>query len=145
MSEKAVKKVPAKKKAVRKAPAKKRAAAAKKEEAKEGAAKEIIELTPAPSPVVMVRHEYGMQERAARGYSLGELASAGITFVVAKGIGVPLDLRRRSALDGNVALLKGWYVPAPKKAKVAAAEKEEKPAKKAAKKPKRAAKAKKEE
>jgi len=145
MSEKAAKKVPAKKKPIRKAPAKKRAAAAKKEEAKEGAVKEVVELTPAPSPIVLVRHEYEMQERVARGYSLGELASAGVSFIVAKGIGVPLDLRRRSALDGNVALLKGWYVPAPKKAKVVAAEKAEKPAKKAAKKPKKAAKAKKEQ
>ena len=136
MSEKAAKKAPAKKQSVRKAPVRKKQAAAKKASARR-AAKAIAEQEPAPAPFVLARHEYEMIERVARGYSRGELESAGMTFIVAKKAGVPLDPK------SNVSMLKGWYVPAPKKAKVAAEEKAEKPAKKKAKKPKKAVKAKK--
>ena len=142
MSEKAAKKAPAKKQSVRKAPVRKKQAAAKKASARR-AAKAIAEQEPAPAPFVLARHEYEMIERVARGYSRGELESAGMTFIVAKKAGVPLDPKRRSVLESNVSMLKGWYVPAPKKAKVAAEEKAEKPAKKKAKKPKKAVKAKK--
>jgi ribosomal protein L13E len=144
MSEKAAKKAPAKKQSVRKAPERKKRAAAEKASAQR-AAKAVAEQTPAPAPFVLARHEYEMMERVARGYSHGELEAAGITVIVARKAGVRVDPKRRSVLEGNVSMLKGWYVPAPKKAKVEAEEKAEKPAKKKAKKPKKAVKAKKSE
>jgi hypothetical protein len=67
-----------------------------------------------------------------------------LTLIVALSLRVPVDLRRRSALEGNIGALKGWYKPAPKKAKEPKPEKAkaEKPAKKKEK--KKAKKAKKE-
>ena len=69
-------------------------------------AEKAAERTPAPMPTVLARHEYGMQERDARGYSLGELASVGVSFSVAKRMKIPIDIRRRSVLEGNVGNLK---------------------------------------
>ncbi len=142
MSEKPAKKA-AKKQSVRKAPERKKQTAAKKASA-EGAAKAIAQQEPAPAPFVLARHEYEMMERVARGYSRGELGAAGIELVVARKAGVTVDPRRRSVLEGNVSMLKAWYVPAPKKPRVEAEGKAEKPAK-SAKKPKKAVKAKKSE
>ena len=138
------KRATSKRSATKKRPKKK----AKEEKKEETAASETgtakVEALPAPWPFVLARHEHAMQEREARGYSRGELESAGLTFVIARRSKVPVDLRRRSVLDGNVARLKEWYVPEPKKA-VPKKEKEEaeKAPKKAAKRKKKAATAKK--
>jgi ribosomal protein L13E len=133
MSEKAAKKAPAKKTSAKKAAAKRRASKAMKKETTEVAEKKTPEVKLLPAPVVLARHERGSQERDARGYSLGELGSAGITFIVAKKAHVPIDIRRRSVLEGNVGKLKEWYVPEPKKEKVETAQTPEKPGKTAKK------------
>jgi ribosomal protein L13E len=70
---------------------------------------EPLTLGPSPSPTVMSRHVDSMHHRAARGFSFGELESAAVPLYVAKREGLQLDLRRRSVLDGNVELLKGWF------------------------------------
>ena len=84
--------------------------------------RQVVEVKPVPAPRVIARHEREMMQRSARGYSLGELESAGLAFVVAKKAGVPLDLRRRSVLGANVESLKGWYVPPVKPVKKEGAE-----------------------
>jgi ribosomal protein L13E len=147
MSEKAARKAPAKKTGAKKAASKRTSSKSEKEVVAVEAVKAVLERGPAPVPVVLVRHERGMQERRARGYSLSELGSAGITFIAARKVRLPVDIRRRSVLDGNVSSLKGWYLPEPKKPKPEAAEAEakaEKPARKKAPKAKRTTKAKKE-
>jgi ribosomal protein L13E len=85
-------------------------------EKKEAPAKQVIEverleLGPRPTASVVVRHldAGSMHERAARGFSLGELASAGVPLNAAKREGLALDIRRRSVVEGNVGLLKGWF------------------------------------
>jgi len=131
MSEKAAKK---------KAPAKtaKKKAEPKEEQVKtEVTSHEVASMPPAPRATVLSRHEGTMHLRSAKGFSLGELAKAGIAFTVAKGLKLPLDIRRRSSLDDNVGRLKAWHKPAPKKAKEPKAEKKAKPAKKAKKAPKK--------
>jgi ribosomal protein L13E len=133
MSEKAAKKASAGKASARKTATKKAPLAAEPE-----VPREVLERKAVPAPTVLARHESEMHERAARGYSLGELKSVEMGLNTAKRSGVPLDLRRRSVLDGNVAKLKGWYVPEPRKAPVESegtTEKVKKPRKKAAKKP----------
>ncbi len=143
MSEKAAKKAPARKTSARKAAAKRTAPKTKKAEATEVAEEKTAEVRPLPTPFVLARHERGSQQREARGYSLGELGSAGMTFIVAKKAQVPVDIRRRSVLEANVGKLKEWYVPEPKKEKVWAAqtpEKSEKTARKPEQKAKKAAK-----
>jgi ribosomal protein L13E len=146
MSEKAATKAPAKKAPAKKVSPKKRAHKAEKKEPAADAGPAVAEKAEVPSPLVLARHEGEMHQRDARGYSLGELESAEIAVFVAKRMKVPIDIRRRSVLESNVGLLKSWYVPAPRKAKAAAAEepKAEKPAKKSAKKAKKQPKAKKE-
>ncbi|MDA4132879.1 MAG: ribosomal protein L13e [Thaumarchaeota archaeon] len=137
MSEKA-----AKKKSPAKPAAKKKAEKvdAKVEETKTVSQKPVVKAVP-PHSTVLVRHEYAMQERRGKGFSLGELSAASLTFVTAKLLRVPVDIRRRSVLEGNTDILKGWYKPEPKKAKEPTAEKKPKAAKspkKSAKKPKKA-------
>ena len=44
--------------------------------------------------------------KPSRGFSLTELANAGLNKQDAKKIGIPLDLKRKSAHDANVATLK---------------------------------------
>jgi len=137
MSEKA-----AKKKSPAKPAAKKKAEKvdAKVEETKAESQRQVVKAV-APHATVLVRHEYAMQERRGKGFSLGELSSAGLTFVIAKSLRVPVDIRRRSVLEGNSDTLKGWYKPEPKKAKEPKAERKSKPAKspkKSSKKPKKA-------
>jgi ribosomal protein L13E len=139
MSEKA-----AKKKAKAKPAAKKRAKPkASEEESKPVDAQPVMrEDPPTPIPWVMARHDGGMQERRAKGFSGGELSVVGLTLVRALSMKVPIDLRRSSVLEGNVGTLKAWYKPPAKKPKQPKAEKaeEEKPkaTKKAAKKTKKA-------
>src|SRR2546426_916708 len=71
---------------------------------------EIESLPKGPPPLAMVntRHAGGMIERAARGFSLGELSASALSFERAKKWRVPLDIRRRTALDGNVTRLTSW-------------------------------------
>lgn len=128
MSKDSARKAPARRKSSKKAAARRsraikpaRGKKAGRKEGKKGAqvaeAREVVEVKLVPAPRVIARHEREMIQRGARGYSLGELESAGIAFVVAKKAGVPLDARRRSVLDANVESLKGWYVPPPKAVK----------------------------
>jgi len=131
MSAKAKKKAPAKR-----ATKKKAAKAHVKVEETKGESVAVVEAEPSPEAFVIARHEYSSQERRGKGFSLGELSGAGLTFIIAKSLRVPIDVRRRSVLEPNVGVLKGWYKPAPKKAKEPRAEKE-KPVKKAAKKAKK--------
>src|SRR5712691_6780361 len=91
----------------------------KREEEKQKAKTRVeIESPPkGPPPIAMVnaRHARGMIERAARGFSLGELSASTLSFQTAKRWRVPLDLRRRSTLAGNVTRLTSWlHVAKPK-------------------------------
>jgi ribosomal protein L13E len=96
------KKVPAKEKP-------KKAAKPKNTEKKENApAKVVVKMGPPPSAGVSVRHLDSMQGRPARGFSFGELSSAGIRIETAKRGELSVDVRRRSVVDGNVEMLKGW-------------------------------------
>lgn len=128
-----------KKAAKKKAPAKKVAAKKPKKAEKEGedapAAAPVPKATmgPAPVPSVLSRYEGTMHERRAKGYSEGEIASVGLTRVLALSLNVPVDIRRRSTLQPNVDALKGWYKPALKKPSAPRAEMTEKPAKPAKK------------
>jgi len=61
-----------------------------------------------PSAVVEVRHGGRTMQRQARGYSLEEVAQAGLNFGLARRWGLLVDDRRRSVLKGNVASLKKW-------------------------------------
>lgn len=132
-----------KKKAARKRAAKPKAARKKSEPKKEVEGEEasapVLIVGASPQAMVLSRHEGDMHERHGKGFSFGELASVGLTKVSALGLGVPVDIRRRSTLEDNVSALKGWYQPPPKKTKEPKTEKP-KPAKrkkKAAKKPKK--------
>ncbi|MDG6902520.1 MAG: ribosomal protein L13e [Nitrososphaerota archaeon] len=62
----------------------------------------------APEPAVLTRHETWMIARRGKGFSLGELAGAGITPRAALRWGVSVDHRRRSVIEGNVSALKHW-------------------------------------
>ncbi len=84
-----------------------------KREEEAGKAKTRVEIgsrPKGPPPIAMVnaRHAGGMMERAARGFSLGELSASILSFERAKKWRVPLDVRRRTALDGNVTRLTSW-------------------------------------
>jgi hypothetical protein len=129
------KKVPARKKAGTKAPKAKvvKATVATKEakpksappKAKKPVEKKVVEkkevpvkvsvkaepvvLGPPPEATIASRHIDSLHERSARGFSFGELASAGVPLNAAKREGVSLDLRRRSVVKGNVEALRGWF------------------------------------
>jgi len=98
---------------------------------------------PPPVALVNTRHHGGMIERAARGFSPGELSASRLSFEKAKRWRVPLDPRRRSVLDGNVERLKNWHQMAkpPKREKppevVKPQEKRKKTRKTATRKPKK--------
>jgi ribosomal protein L13E len=137
MSEKAAKKKTKKTRA--KPPAKKKVEQkvhVKAEEEVKAESTPIFEAEPSPQAFVMARHEYSSQERRGKGFSLGELSAAGLTFIIAKSLRVPVDIRRRSVLETNIGSLKVWYKPAPKKERGPKPEKAkaEKPAKKKEKK-----------
>jgi large subunit ribosomal protein L13e len=61
-----------------------------------------------PAATVTARHGTGTIQRQGKGFSVGELAGAGMTPRQAAKWGARVDRRRRSVLDGNVAALKGW-------------------------------------
>jgi ribosomal protein L13E len=70
---------------------------------------EPVVLGPPPGATIASRHIDSLHERSARGFSFGELASAGVPLNAAKREGVSLDIRRRSVVEGNVEALKGWF------------------------------------
>jgi ribosomal protein L13E len=74
------------------------------------------------------------RKSTSRGFSLTELQEAGLTKQNAKKMGIPLDVKRKSAHDENVATLKAHAEKA--KAKAKPKEPETKPAKKPKKKAK---------
>jgi len=71
----------------------------------------------APEAVVSTRHGTAMVTRLGRGFSLGELSGAGLAPRLASDWGARIDYRRRSVLESNVALLRGWggHLASPKK------------------------------
>jgi ribosomal protein L13E len=89
------------------APKTKKVAEKKEEPAKLPKAKPA-ELGPPPEAVIATRHIDSMEERAGRGFSFGELSTAGVPLNVAKREGLSVDVRRRSVVAGNVEALKGW-------------------------------------
>lgn len=93
----------------------------------------------APSATVEVRHGGRVMQRQARGYSLGEVAEAGLNFELTRRWGLLVDDRRRSALEDNVASLKKWS-PQTKKTREARVEGEVKKIEKAVEKEVRKAK-----
>ncbi len=88
--------------------AKPKKVAAKKEAAPSPAKAAPVKLGPPPSAVVTSRHLDSTHERAARGFSFGELASASVPLTTARNGGLKLDIRRRSVVQGNVDSLKRW-------------------------------------
>src|SRR2546428_9758902 len=80
----------------------------KAEKAKTRVETESLPKGPPPLAMVNTRHAGGMIERAARGFSLGELSASPLSFETAMKWRVPLDIRRRTALDGNVTRLTSW-------------------------------------
>ena len=80
----------------------------KPEPTKAAKAKPVKPSGKAPEAMVTSRHGTGFVTRLGRGFSMGELAGAGLSGNLASNWGVRLDLRRRSVVDGNVASLKSW-------------------------------------
>src|SRR5437867_12208156 len=69
---------------------------------------ESVPKGPPQLAMVNTRHAGGMIERAGRGFSLGELSASALSFERAKKWRVPLDIRRRTALERNVSRLTSW-------------------------------------
>ena len=61
-----------------------------------------------PEATVTSRHGTGLVTRGGRGFSIGELSSAGMAPRLASSWGLRLDARRRSVIQGNVDSLKKW-------------------------------------
>ncbi len=141
MSDRDEKKAPAKKTSARRAAARKKAPKEEKAEPAAEVTAARADPGPAPTPVVLARHDREMKERDARGYSLGELESAGVGVLFARRNDVRVDSKRRSVLERNVSSLRGWYVPEPKTRKAEEA-REEKEKKKKVSRPKKARKSK---
>jgi len=91
------------------APKVRKAAERKEAPAKVSVKAEPVSLGPLPEATVASRHIDSMHERQARGFSFGELASAGVPLNAARREGLSLDVRRRSVVDGNVEALRGWF------------------------------------
>ena len=62
----------------------------------------------APEATIVSRHGTGSVTRLGRGFSMGELAGAGLSPSLASDWGVRIDLRRRSVLEVNVTSLRSW-------------------------------------
>ena len=76
-----------------------------------GKAKPVKPSGKAPEPIVTSRHGTGFVTRQGRGFSMGELAGAGLSPRLASNWGLRLDFMRRSIVEGNVTSLKSWYSP----------------------------------
>ena len=74
-----------------------------------------VELGPTPAAVVAARHVDSLRERKGRGFSFGELSSAGVSLETARRQSLSLDVRRRSVVEGNVQMLKAWLEAPPRK------------------------------
>lgn len=102
----------------------KKTRADKKEVLSDAATKPAPALLGSP-PVAMVssRHLDSMHEREAKGFSVGELASARVDMKMARREDISVDARRRSVLERNVEALKAWLgsTRAAPKSKVAVA------------------------
>jgi ribosomal protein L13E len=101
--------VPPKAKPKSTAPKAKKAVEKKEAPPKVSVKAEPVVLGPPPEATIASRHTDTLHERSARGFSFGELASAGVPLNAAKREGVSLDIRRRSVVEGNVEALKGWF------------------------------------
>ena len=79
---------------------------------KKGAvAAEVAAVVPrgrVPSAQVSARHDGEMVSRHGRGFSWGEVKGAGLELHRASDWGLLVDRRRRSVLQNNVEMLKGW-------------------------------------
>ena len=62
----------------------------------------------APVATVLTRHHGGTISRPGRGFSFGELSSAGLSAATAARWGARVDYRRGSVVEANVSALKGW-------------------------------------
>jgi len=103
-------KSPAEEEKPKKATPKPKKAAERKETPAMAAVKaEPVVLGPLPEATIASRHIDSMHERPGRGFSFGELASAGVPLNAARREGLSLDIRRRSVVEGNVEALKGWF------------------------------------
>ena len=80
----------------------------KAESKKADKANPIKPSSKAPEPVITSRHGTGLVTRQGRGFSVREVAEAGLTPRLATRWGLRLDLRRRSVVEGNVDSLKSW-------------------------------------
>ena len=84
-------------------------------------------LAKLPEATVSSRHGTEMVSRQGRGFSMGEITGAGLSRRLLMERGVPVDVRRRSVLDGNLESLKQWgekaaQPPRKKEGRVAKAE-----------------------
>jgi len=116
MSEKAPKKKAEAKKAAPKKTVKPKKTKVKAENEEAKVIVQRVSLGPSPRPTVNSRHGFSMHEREARGYSFGELESAGIGRGDVRRLSIPVDIRRRTALEHNVERLKGWFKEPERKA-----------------------------
>ena len=90
-------------------PPKKKARGKKEEGPKRVARERVIRPTASPpSPTVEVRHAGQMVTREAKGFSMAEIAQAGMGVGLAREWGLRIDGRRRTVLDPNVSALKKW-------------------------------------
>jgi ribosomal protein L13E len=105
----APKAAPVEEKAKKAAPKPKKEVEREEAPAKASFKPEPLALGPLPEATIASRHIDSMHERPARGFSFGELASAGVPLNAARRQGLSLDIRRRSVVDGNVEALKGWF------------------------------------
>jgi len=106
---KTVAKAPVEEKPKKAAPKPKKVAERKEAPAKVSVKAEPVVLGPPPGATVVSRHIDSLSERPGRGFSFGELASAGVPLNTARREGLSLDVRRRSVEGGNVEALKGWF------------------------------------
>lgn len=91
------------------APKAKKAAEKKVAAPKTTEKKQMVKLGPPPIAMVASRHIDSLHQRVARGFSFGELASAGVPLDTAKRQDLSVDVRRRSVVHENVEKLKGWF------------------------------------
>ena len=103
-----------KKVTVKKTPKSKAKPPAKKEPVPKTVTKKApVKLGPPPSATIISRYADSTQERRGRGFSFGELESAGVPLIDARNNKLSVDVRRRSVLNSNVESLKAWFATKP--------------------------------
>jgi len=80
----------------------------KAEQTKAADAKPAKPSGKAPEAMVTSRRGTGFVTRLGRGFSMGELAGAGLSRNLASNWDLKLDLRRRSVVESNVSSLRSW-------------------------------------